>query len=161
MQLLGPNHSMELVYAHDRGSDAGTLAAAIELAAYCDSPEKQIWAVAGPPTSHQTIVLSLALTPKNVPIVSPSATNPELSNKAKYPTVSRLQASDAYSGALRLVCLFSSAHSLCGTAGVVFARMVAYFGWTRVAVIFSQESYGRALVSGMSRLVPVCFSVVG
>lgn len=89
-------------------------------------------ALLGPPTSHQSVVASLALNTFKLPIVSTTASSPALSDKSLYPTFSRLQPSDAYQG-------------------VIMARLVNYFGWKRVAVLSTSESYGSSLATVFSK----------
>lgn len=101
----------------------------------------------------------------NLPFVSATATTPVLSDKAAYPTFSRVVPSDSAQGRrqsrLSLLLLSPVRHpnlvcpvphpTLSCRSGVVLARLVASFGWTRVAIVVSTDSYGSNLVLANAR----------
>jgi hypothetical protein len=112
-------------------------------------------------------VLGTVMREFNLPFVSATSTTPVLSDKAAYPTFSRVVPSDsaqgrrqpllpsychsrgAASSPLRHLRLTTLCLSCCSVrlSGVVLARLVASFGWTRVAIAVSTDSYGSNLVT--------------
>ena len=72
------------------------------------------------------MITSLVAAPFSTPVISGSSTNAALSNKAVYPTFSRIVSSDLFQGK-------------------TLAKIVYDFGWSNVAILHADDSYSSGL----------------
>ena len=87
-----------------------------------------IYFIVGPSCSSAAVTVSLVGSIFEVPIISPSATSPELSNKATYKYFSRTVPSDQFQG-------------------TVLADLANHHNWKKFAVMNTDDPYGRGVSS--------------
>eukprot|EP00045_Choanoeca_perplexa_P010005 m.99980 g.99980 ORF g.99980 m.99980 type:complete len:899 (+) comp15111_c0_seq1:184-2880(+) len=109
----------------DIGDAGGVMRQACRLA------EDGVSIVVGTPTSSSSIAASHALSGTKIPMISNAATSPMLSNKGLYPDFIRVVPPDSQQSQ-------------------VLTDLMERFGWTRFAVITSDDDYG---VGGVQSLI--------
>ena len=85
-------------------------------------------AILGCRCSDPTMAISALAAAEDIAVLSPAATNPQLSNKENYPTFSRLVAPD----------------NSAGQVGALVA-LLRHFGWDRISIINTDNSYAQDL----------------
>lgn len=117
--------NLTLVEADTRG-DAGssfieTLALS-NLSVDADTPAQPVYVAIGPTYTSTSLSAALVARSFDLPLISPSATSPSLSDTESYPTFSRTCSSDVLQGK-------------------ALARLVYHFGVTACATLSTTESY--------------------
>jgi ABC-type branched-subunit amino acid transport system substrate-binding protein len=120
--LIHPNASVEIVYLNHLSSKATTIQNSILHV------NSGIVAAIGTSYSSLTELASLIFQTYNIPLCDGGATSPTLSNKEIYPNFFRTIPNDA-----------AQAEAILG--------FVLSQGWSKVAIIYTTESYGQGLAT--------------
>ena len=90
--------------------------------------------IIGPGSSGEAVNSALVASQFDVPIISASATSPDLSNKIKYPTFNRLFPPD-------------------DNSVIAMASFISSYGWKKVAILVSNNAYNQGLATAFTELV--------
>ncbi len=100
--------------------------------AHCTEHEMPVIGVIGPGYSYESVQITPFLNLFGIPLISYSATSPELSNKDKFEYFSRTAASDVF----QIPAILD---------------LLVYFNWTYVSMLYTDESYGKAGFEGLKK----------